>query len=128
MSMIGYTMQFPVIKVKDKYSGKTHIVGTDSHDELYVGKDGQLHYSNLQNGDGSGSEEGYGYIFAGEEDDFNPHEKIQFVSFDELLEIVKKEAGLSAEKERTIREMSERIFEEYFNEIDQSVESGLIHT
>lgn len=53
MSMEGYTMRFPVIKVRDHDLGWTHIVGTDSHDSLYVDdKTGGLHYDNLQNGEG----------------------------------------------------------------------------
>ena len=29
-------MLFPIIEVKDKYSGRTHIVGKSFHDELII--------------------------------------------------------------------------------------------
>lgn len=29
-------MLFPVIKVKDNYNGTEHILGTNSHDSLYI--------------------------------------------------------------------------------------------
>lgn len=40
------------IYVRDKWSGEIHRVGDDQHDQLTIGKDGNLHYYNLQNGDG----------------------------------------------------------------------------
>lgn len=53
--------------VRDKESGRIHKVGTDQHDSIWVDTNGELHYCNLQNGDGcSGKsivEDGYGYEF-----------------------------------------------------------------
>ena len=40
------------IYVRDKWSGGIHRVGDDQHDQLTIWNDGQLHYYNLQNGDG----------------------------------------------------------------------------
>lgn len=38
----------PLIKVKDKDDGNTYIVGDSPHDQFILGKDGGLHYYNLQ--------------------------------------------------------------------------------
>lgn len=38
--------------VRDKTNGTIHQVGTDRHDSVWVDNEGQLHYANLQNGDG----------------------------------------------------------------------------
>ena len=38
--------------VKDKTNGRVHRVGDNAHDSIWVDSDGQLHYHNLQNGDG----------------------------------------------------------------------------
>jgi len=46
-------MKFPIIKIKDKASGYMRIVGTNSHDVLYV-KDNTIRYLNLQNCEGTG--------------------------------------------------------------------------
>ena len=43
-------MLIPVIKVIDRGTGYTHIVGTNHHDALVVSKDGRyIYYYNLQN-------------------------------------------------------------------------------
>lgn len=55
--------KLPLIWVRDKQSGIMHLYGTNSHDSLHIGADGQLHYHNLQNGDGSGADNRYGYEF-----------------------------------------------------------------
>ena len=38
--------------VKDKLSGEIYRVGDDIHDGIWVDSSGELHYRNLQNGDG----------------------------------------------------------------------------
>lgn len=38
----------PLIKVKDKYDGECYVVGDSPHDQFILGKDGGLHYMNLQ--------------------------------------------------------------------------------
>ena len=38
--------------IRDKYSGKIHKVGDDTHDCITVDEEGTIHYYNLQNGDG----------------------------------------------------------------------------
>jgi hypothetical protein len=46
--------------VRDKRDGRVHQVGTDVHDSI-VFLDGELRYYNLQNGDGTGNGDEYGY-------------------------------------------------------------------
>lgn len=55
--------------VRDKYSGKIHKVGDNQHDMLAIGTDGQLHYMNLQNGDGCSAQRSGGYEFVPNMDD-----------------------------------------------------------
>lgn len=43
----------PALYVKDKQSNIIHMVGTDSHDRLYLDIEGNIQYSNLQNGGGT---------------------------------------------------------------------------
>ena len=38
--------------VRDKETGIIHKVGTDQHDSIFVDLAGELHYHNMQNGDG----------------------------------------------------------------------------
>ena len=38
----------PLIKVKDKDDGECYVVGDSPHDQFILGKDGGLHYMNLQ--------------------------------------------------------------------------------
>lgn len=77
-------MKFPVIKIKD--STEDRIVGTNSHDTLYVDpQTGGIQYLNLQCCEGTGK---YGkYEFTGEVSEFSPYPEIEFVSFEELAEI-----------------------------------------
>lgn len=38
----------PLIKVKDKDDGESYVVGDSPHDQFILGRDGGLHYMNLQ--------------------------------------------------------------------------------
>ena len=62
------------IYVRDKWSGEIHRVGDDQHDQLTIWKDGNLHYYNLQNGDGCSTgdtlRDGCGYEFVPNVDDY----------------------------------------------------------
>jgi len=73
-------MIFPVIKVRDKLTGREHIVGTDSHDTLYIDKEtGGIHYYNLQNGEGTLGD----YEFVGVETEYDPDPQIEFATVDQ---------------------------------------------
>ena len=54
--------EIPMLWIRDKSSGRTHLYGTDSHDSLCIGKDGGIHYYNLQNGDGTGDGGVYEFV------------------------------------------------------------------
>lgn len=85
-------MLFPIIKVKSKGSDRSHIVGTNSHDVLYVEEDGSLHYLNVQCMVGTKDGE---FAFDAEvpPDDmidytFTGRPEIEFVDFDALLSMM----------------------------------------
>ena len=126
----GYKMMFPLIKVRDKGSGHVHIVGTDSHDDLRIDHDtGHVYYYNLQNGGVSSPDEDCWYEFVGHEtESYPPFGRIEFVSLEELIDIAKQEAGLSAERERNWREMTKDIFADLDKEVEQSRKEGFFHT
>jgi hypothetical protein len=68
--------------IKDKFTGESHIVGTDTHDMLYVDdENGGLQYLNLQNGEGTGAESDYEFVRT--EDAINGD--IQFIALEDLL-------------------------------------------
>ncbi len=51
--------------IRDKTNGKIHRIGDNRHDMIMIGTDGQLHYHNLQNGDGcrlGGTGGGYEFV------------------------------------------------------------------
>lgn len=54
--------KIPLLWIRDKASGRTHLYGTDSHDSLHIDDSGGLHYYNLQNGDGTGKGGSYEFV------------------------------------------------------------------
>jgi hypothetical protein len=124
MSFTGYLMKFPVIRVKDKQSGHTHIVGTDAHDSLYISDGRVIGYYNMQNGDGTCG----GYSFNGIESEYDDCPQVEFVTLERLLAIVREQAELSAETEKAIRETFCHIENTHTKEADESVKRGFIHT
>lgn len=57
----------PALYVKDNSSDVIHMVGTDSHNRLYLDAHGNIQYSNLQNGGGTPDD----YSFVLDEDGHN---------------------------------------------------------
>lgn len=57
----------PALYVKDNSSDVIHMVGTDSHDRLYLDENGNIQYSNLQSGGGTPDD----YSFVLDEDGHN---------------------------------------------------------
>lgn len=56
--------------VRDKCNGKIYRIGDNPHDQLTVDQVGNIHYHNLQNGDGCRTgRTGGGYEFVPNEDD-----------------------------------------------------------
>lgn len=93
-------MLIPVIKVVDKTNGSIHIVGTDTHDKLYIDENGAMQYYNLQNGEGTRGD----YEFVYKSDEY--WEYIEFVTFEELEKIYKKQT----EKENEWRKNRDNLF------------------
>ena len=95
----------PIIRVRDSYTGKTHIVGTDHHDRLVMSTDGRsLDYLNIQNMSGTHF---MGYRFQLEEmqvgpDDFE-HE-VEMVTVDEAIKIWREE---ERRQEKAYKQMQE---------------------
>ena len=88
-------MLIPVIKVRDKDTGRIHIVGTNRHDMLTV-KPECIEYYNLQNGCGSD----YTYEFL-PHDGYDPAEwwndpNVEMVTLEEWLKLSEEEIEESA--------------------------------
>lgn len=87
-------MLFPIIKIK-KNSGDgehVHIVGTNSHDCLFV-ENNAIHYLNMQGMVGTRYPDESGMHFAGREsDEYNvtPYPEIEMVTIEELIEIARQ--------------------------------------
>ena len=82
-------MLYPIIRVKDNCGmHHEHIVGSNSHDVLYVDKSGGIHYLNSQNMAGT-KYAGEGYSFMGVESRFSisGRPEIEFVTFDQLIDM-----------------------------------------
>lgn len=107
-------MLFPVIKVKDNYNGTEHILGTNSHDSLYIDAEtGGIHYLNLQCCAGTRKFEGKSdYEFVGEENEWDDELAIEFLTFDELAELCIKETKINCEKEKELRALVKKVFDE----------------
>ncbi len=102
-------MKVPIIKVNGR------IVGTNSHDCLYISKNA-IHFMNIQGCCGSECDP-EDYKFEGKVDDYNftGCPEIEFVTIEELIEIAIKQCHESAENEKNLREM----IKQYFDEVDR---------
>lgn len=84
-------MLFPIIKIKD--GEHIHIVGTNSHDSLYVDEStGGIQYLNLQYMEGTKKfNEKSSINFVTEEmDEWDDYPQIEFVTIEELIELAEK--------------------------------------
>jgi len=107
-------MMFPIIKIRDNETGHVHVVGTNTHDTLYIDdKTGGIHYLNLQCCEGTRRFDGEStYDFVGKADEWDPYIQIEFVTFDELIELYKQNIAMSCEQERKLRDMIKTFIEE----------------
>lgn len=81
-------MLVPIIKVND--NGHVHIVGTNSHDELYIDeKTGGIQYVNLQCMEGTRKYQGKAEMnFVSKElEEWDTHPMIEMITIEELIEI-----------------------------------------
>ena len=107
-------MMFPIIKVRDNETGHVHVVGTNTHDTLYIDdKTGGIHYHNLQNCEGTMKIGRHNtYEFVGKSYEWEPYVQVEFVTFDQLIEIYKQNIAMSCEQERHLRDMIKTFIEE----------------
>ena len=86
----------PLIKVKDKDDGECYVVGDSPHDQFILGKDGGMHYMNLQCCE---STEYEAYKFELEEVPFDYMDKtFEKVDFLDLMDLDAKRLGLEDDK------------------------------
>ena len=84
-------MLYPIITVKDNCSKskREHIVGSNSHDVLYIDKSGGIHYLNCQGMVGTKFPD-EGYCFVGEDKgewSITSRPEIKMVTLDELIDM-----------------------------------------
>lgn len=101
-------MLFPIIKVYDKDTKTTHIVGSNIHDMLTTDNE-SISYYNLQNGECTNKNGSY--IFEGIDDGEYPL-KIEFVSFKKLKEIYNKQV----EENKRKKILRDKLIESFFDE------------
>lgn len=87
-------MLVPVIKIKKKMKDGeyVHIVGTNSHDCLYI-ENNAVHYLNIQGMVGTEYPEESGMYFDGiepDEYDLQPYMTVEMVAVEEFIKIAKK--------------------------------------
>ena len=88
----------PLIKIKDKDDGSKYIVGDSPHDQFILGRDGGLHYMNLQCCEST--EEGGSYKFDVKEpeNDYELERYFDTVDFIDLMDIDAERLGLKDDK------------------------------
>ena len=109
-------MLVPIIKIKEKFGNKeyTHIVGTNSHDELII-EGNAIHYINLQGMVGTQYPEESGMYFEGiepDEDSLIPWICVEMVTVEELIKIAEK--NMKKQTEASIK--MHKAFKEYLEE------------
>jgi hypothetical protein len=107
-------MRIPIIKVKE--GGYEHIVGTNSHDVLYIDeRNGGIQYLNMQCSEGTrkfGTEQTMQFVGETMEECDGLGPEIKFVTVEELIEIAVKYMKESTENKRRLHEMAKVYLEE----------------
>jgi len=108
-------MLFPIIKIKDKHTGYEHIVGTNSHDVLYIDEEtGGIHYLDLQCMSSTQKYNGEAPCeFVGTEPvDYMPYITIEYVTIEQLIEIAIKNMKDQTESKLKLDEMIKKFLDE----------------
>lgn len=110
----------PAIYVKDKQSNIIHMVGTDSHDRLYLDENGNIQYSNLQNGGGTPDD----YSFVLDDEGYN-EKNLPFTKEQESYGLNEKDAfftnldidtiNILYQKEKCESEMKMKLLMKFLN-------------
>lgn len=104
-------MLFPIIKVRE--GDRVHIVGTNSHDCLYI-ENNAIHFLDVKGMVGTEFPEESGMYFEGKPDDeysFSGRPEIEFVTLDELFKIATE--NMERQTEEKLR--ADKIFAEFLN-------------
>jgi len=113
-------MLIPIIKIND--GGYEHIVGTNSHDQLYVDEEtGGIQYLNLQCCEGTKvytDDEQNTINFIGKDEDGSAHPLVEFVTIEELLII----ATENMEKQTDAYIRLDELAKKYFEKKDESLD------
>lgn len=108
-------MLFPIIKVSEKTGDEesTHIVGTNSHDRLYIDNNA-IHYLNAQCMTGTQCSEESGMKFQGVESEYSisGFPEIEFVTLENLIEIAIHSMKEQTENTIETRKMISKYIEE----------------
>ena len=102
-------MLFPIIKVRE--GNRVHIVGTNSHDCLYI-KNNAIHFLDIKGMVGTEYPEESGMYFCGKSDDeysFSGRPEIEFVSLEELFKIATENMNQQTEE----KIMADKMFSEF---------------
>lgn len=113
-------MLIPVIKVKDKASGTEHVIGTSSHDMLYI-KNGSIHYLNRQCFDGTNG----GYEFIGE-DSLDGFIEIEMWDIEDVIELARKDSKETAERRERLEAKIKQFQEERKQNRERVEKCGIV--
>ena len=105
-------MKIPIIRVKDRSTGRIHIVGTDSHDHLHLWH-GLFSYYNLQNGCGTGMDRECEYEFFTDTKDHHGLPEVEMVSIEEFIEIYTNEIKNEKERQMKREELFKKMVEDF---------------
>lgn len=124
VSFLNHSMltELPILKVQDNGStSKTiRILGSDSHDTYILGKDGGLHYYNLQCSEGT---EYGGYEFVVEKDPDGYMDCFETANFLELMDIDAKRLNILDDDEYIkLKEELAKVFVKALDKKDQEFE------
>lgn len=124
VSFLNHAMltELPVLKVQDNGSTNktTRILGSNSHDTYILGKDGGLHYYNLQCSEGT---EYGGYEFVVEKDPDDYMDCFETANFLELMDMDAKRLNILDDDEyiKLKKELAE-VFEKALDKEEQEFE------
>lgn len=124
VSFLNHAMltELPVLEVQDNGSTSktTRILGSNSHDTYILGKDGGLHYYNLQCSEGT---EYGGYEFVVEKDPDDYMDCFETVNFFELMDMDAKRLNILDDGEYVrLKEELAEVFEKALDKKDQEFE------
>ncbi len=128
VSFLNHAMltELPVLKVQDNGSTSktTRILGSNSHDTYILGKDGGLHYYNLQCGEGT---EYGGYEFVVEKDPDGFMDSFKTANFFELMDMDAERLNILDDDEyvKLKNELAE-VFKKALNKKDQEFEELIL--